>query len=311
MSTHPLRLGTRRSRLATTQSQTVADHLEAGGFAVELITMISEGDQSSEPLSQMGGTGVFATRLRQALIQEEVDLVVHSLKDLPTASYDSLIVGAVPPRAPSHDVLLLSRKLADSLHLDSQMAAPISQVHLPEGTRIGTGSPRRRAQLLHRWPGVDIQDIRGNIDTRLSRVGDAGDLDAVVLAAAGLHRSGLTCEHRLDLDWATAPGQGALAVEIRDHDHDRLLHAMTLLHDEATSRLVRAEREVLAALEAGCAAPVAARAVFEGTAILLEAFAYRPDGSQVWSTTQRGVDPVELGRIAADVLLRDGADAIL
>jgi len=248
-STAPLRIGTRGSDLALTQTRTVADALAAAsGREVELVLIRTEGDRSTESLSTLGGTGVFAAALREALLAGECDVAVHSLKDLPTAPIPGLSLGAFPERADYRDALCAR---------DGWTLAT-----LPGGARVGTGSPRRAAQLRLARPDIDVVDIRGNVGTRLGRVGD--DLDAVVLAAAGLTRLGLL-EHVtdiLDTDvMLPAPGQGALAVECRTEDlRGELGGWMRKIDSIATRLTVLAERAVLRTLEAGCTAPVAAHA---------------------------------------------------
>ncbi|GAB7192629.1 hydroxymethylbilane synthase [Kineococcus sp. NUM-3379] len=242
-----LRLGTRRSALATTQSGHVADLVTARGRDVELVLVTTHGDVSTAPLTSIGGTGVFVSALRDALVAGSVELAVHSLKDLPTAPPDGLVVAAVPPREDPRDVLVAAggRTLAQ----------------LPPGARVGTGSPRRRALLLDARPDLDVVAVRGNVDTRLGMV-SGGELDAVVLAAAGLSRLGRLGEASELLDPRTfvpAPGQGALAVECRAAD-ESVLAVLRELDDPATRVAVSAERALLAALEAGCSAPVGAYA---------------------------------------------------
>lgn len=244
--TAPLRLGTRRSALATAQSTMVATALtERTGRSVELVSVTTYGDTSRAALAQIGGTGVFVGALRDALLSGEVDAAVHSLKDLPTADPDGIRLAAVPTREDPRDALVAR----DGLTLGE----------LPAGARVGTGSPRRAAQLRALGLGLEVVDIRGNVDTRLGMVAD-GRLDAVVLARAGLSRLG-----RLDaatevidpLQMLPAPGQGALAVECRASDTTTADQLGTL--DDAVTRLaVGAERTLLAALEAGCSAPVGA-----------------------------------------------------
>ncbi|WP_019181013.1 hydroxymethylbilane synthase [Microbacterium yannicii] len=259
-----LRIGTRGSTLALTQTGMVADDLaDATGATTELVTITTDGDRSNEPLSRAGGSGLFTGALRDALIEGRCDVVVHSLKDLPTAAHDQLVVAAIPAREDPRDALCAR----DGLTLDA----------LPAGARIGTGSPRRMAQLRRRRPDVEVVDIRGNVDTRLGKV-TSGELDAVILAAAGLNRIGRTdvITELLDADrWPTAPGQGALAVEVRRGDED-LVRAL----DHAETRAaVEAEREVLALLEAGCSAPLGARAVVDAGLLLVSASVYSLDGT--------------------------------
>ncbi|HTJ69618.1 MAG TPA: hydroxymethylbilane synthase [Actinospica sp.] len=242
-----LRLGTRRSPLAMAQSGMVAaDVTAATGHPVELVEITTYGDTSqatNEPLAQIGGTGVFVNALREALLRDEVDFAVHSLKDLPTAKPEHLALAAVPRREDPRDVLIArdGLKLAD----------------LPAGARVGTGSPRRAAQLrLHR-PDLDVVAVRGNVGTRIGYV-ESGSLDGVVLAYAGLNRLGRIAEatELFDpADFLPAPGQGALAVECREDDA-RLLEILASLDHGPTRAAVAAERALLATLEAGCHAPV-------------------------------------------------------
>jgi len=261
--TSVIRIGTRGSALALAQTGTVARSLSGKtGRPVELVTISTEGDRSKESLASLGGTGVFASALRDALLAGECDAIVHSLKDLPTAPHPGLIIAAIPRREDARDALCAR----DGLTLDT----------LPEGARVGTGSPRRQAQLRARRPDVEVVDIRGNIDSRLRRVGV--DLDAVILAAAGLGRIGRldAISEFLGIDgWPTAPGQGALAIEVRVGD-EKLVKAL----DHSTTRfVVEAEREVLALLEAGCAAPIGANALVDDGLLFLSARVYSPDGA--------------------------------
>ena len=209
-TSQPIRLGTRRSRLAVAQSGMVARELErVSGRPVELVQITSEGDTNRASLASLGGAGVFATRLREGLLADQCDVLVHSLKDLPVEQPPGLIIAATPPRADARDVVITR----DGTVLDD----------LPAGSRVGTGSPRRMAQVRRANPGIDVRDLRGNIDSRMQRVRD-GELDAVVLAAAGLTRvdadggeiptvAGLMVEPRALASWPTAAGQAALAVE--------------------------------------------------------------------------------------------------
>lgn len=288
--TSPLRLGTRASLLARTQATAVADRLRRAGHDVELVPMTSGGDTTRDSLASIGGTGVFAAALREALLAGECDLVVHSFKDLPTAPHPGLRVVATPARADHRDVLCAGAPLAE----------------LRQDARIGTGSPRRRAQLLSARPDLEVVDIRGNVDTRLAMVAD-GELDGVVLAAAGLGRIGreeLVAER---LEWPTAPAQGALAIEARADD-SRVAALVQDVHDERTHAAVVIERAFLAELEAGCAAPVAATATVRFQRVSLVAAAYSIDGQRRHGTRveQRLTDPAEIGVQAARTLLEAG-----
>ncbi|MFD9396390.1 hydroxymethylbilane synthase [Streptomyces sp. NPDC060000] len=276
-----LRLGTRRSRLAMAQSGQVADAVsKVTGRPVELVEITTYGDVSREHLAQIGGTGVFVTALRDALAKGEVDFAVHSLKDLPTTQPEDLVLAAVPVREDPRDVIVAR----DALKFTD----------LPRGARIGTGSPRRTAQLnaYARSHGLDIRTvpIRGNVDTRIGYVHD-GELDAVVLAAAGLSRIGRIDEVTdfLSIDTVLpAPGQGALAIECAAGNAS-LIAALGELDDPFTRVAVTAERSLLAALEAGCSAPVGALADLPPLSAPLERWDPRADGQIVNEMRLRGV----------------------
>jgi hydroxymethylbilane synthase len=281
MSEQALRLGTRRSKLAMAQSGQVADAVRrVTGRPVELVEITTYGDVSREHLAQIGGTGVFVTALRDALLRGEVDFAVHSLKDLPTAQPEELVLAAVPVREDPRDVIVAR----DALKFTD----------LPRGARVGTGSPRRMAQLnaYARGHGLDIETvpIRGNIDTRVGYV-RSGELDAVVLAAAGLNRIGRIDEVTdfLSVDTVLpAPGQGALAIECAADDAD-LIAALAELDDPFTRAAVTAERSLLAALEAGCSAPVGALADLPPLSAPLERGDPHADGQIVKEMRLRGV----------------------
>lgn len=291
-----MKLGTRGSALALAQATPVAAKLGA-----ELVIIQTEGDVSTAPLADLGGTGVFATALRTALAAGEVDLLVHSYKDLPTVQPDGLVIAAVPKRADARDALCA----ADGLTLDT----------LAPGAKVGTGSPRRRAQLLARRPDLEVVEIRGNVDTRLGRVGS--DLDAVVLAAAGLERVGRVdaISEFLGIDpWPTAPAQGALAIEVRADGLDRAGQQKIAKLDHRPSRLaVEAERGILALLEAGCAAPIGAHALLDDGLLFLSARVYALDGQRHLTSAhalypEDVADPArELAQRVADELLATGA----
>ena len=289
-----VRIGTRGSALALAQTQTIANALSAKtGVEVEIITVTTHGDRSTESLSTIGGTGVFASALREALLAGECDVVVHSLKDLPTDPAPGLVIAAIPKRADARDALCAR----DELTLET----------LPEGARVGTGSPRRVAQLLARRPDLEVVDIRGNIDTRLGRT-VGGDLDAVVLAAAGLERIGRSdavTEYLSLAGWPTAPGQGALALEVRKGE-EKLVAA---LDHKPTRTTVSAERAVLAQLEAGCAAPIAAHAFIDDGLLFLDGRVYAPDGTDK-VTSSHALYVSDTPNPAADVAGRVSAELI-
>ena len=313
-TTTPLRLGTRRSKLAMAQSGMVAEAVrEVTGRAVELVEITTYGDTSREHLTQIGGTGVFVAALRDALLRGEVDLAVHSLKDLPTAQPDGLVLAAVPKREDPRDVLVARDGLTFA--------------GLPDGARIGTGSARRMAQLnayaRSHGLGIETVPIRGNVDTRIGFV-RSGELDAVVLAAAGLSRLGRLGDVAAFLPVDTvlpAPGQGALAVECAASSAD-LAAALAKLDDPHTRIAVTAERALLAALEAGCTAPVGALADFlaDGQTVnelRLRGVVGSTDGSSLVQMSITGSvptshdDAVALGRELASEMLAKGAAGLM
>ncbi|RKT57905.1 hydroxymethylbilane synthase [Saccharothrix australiensis] len=242
-----LRIGTRGSALALAQTGHVADALRAAGADVEIVTISTPGDRSSAPIAEIG-IGVFTSALRDALANGEIDVAVHSFKDLPTARDPRLAPAAVPPREDPRDALVAR----DGLTLGE----------LPVGSKVGTGSPRRAAQLAALGLGIEVVALRGNVDTRIRKVTD-GELDAVVLARAGLTRLGRAGEITETLEpiqMLPAPAQGALAVECRVDDVDTEHLLQSTLDDSASRAAVTAERALLARLEAGCSAPVGALA---------------------------------------------------
>ncbi len=305
MTARTIRIGTRASMLARTQSTQVAEALTAAtGLETELVDIRTEGDVSREPLAQIGGTGVFVSALRDALLRGDVDLAVHSLKDLPTAPPEGITLAAVPLREDPRDVVIAR----DGLTLGE----------LPVGSRVGTGAPRRISQLAALGLGIELVDVRGNVDTRLGKVA-SGELDAVVLARAGLARLGRVDDATEVLDplqMLPSPGQGALAVECRaDDDLGDVVHSAL---DDARSRsCVEAERALLAELEAGCSAPVGALAeVAEGDLgdeLWVRAVALSPDGALSVRRSASGPldDPVGLGQKLAAEMLADGAAELI
>ncbi|PKZ65499.1 hydroxymethylbilane synthase [Gordonia terrae] len=300
----PIRIGTRGSLLATTQSQTIADALTAAGHPAELVIIKTAGDASAAPVAEIG-VGVFTTAIRVALRNDEVDVAVHSYKDLPTAPEDDLTIAAVPTRVDPRDALVAR----DGLVLGE----------LPPGSVIGTSAPRRAAQLKALGLGLEIRPLRGNLDSRLGKV-VSGELDAVVVARAGLVRIGRTevvSEALEPVVMLPAPAQGALAVECRSDDAE-LVRILAELDDKSTRAAIDAERAVLAALEAGCTAPVGAIAeVVESidedgrifAELSLRAAVAAEDGSDVIRASAVGpVDhAVQLGKDLAAELLELGA----
>jgi hydroxymethylbilane synthase len=289
--------------LALTQARGVAARLsDVSGRPVELVEIVSEGDTNTGPLTTIGGTGVFVGAVRRAVVDGRADVAVHSLKDLPTAADAAVSLAAVPAREDARDALCSGgRRLAE----------------LPAGARVGTGSPRRAAQLRLLRPDLTVEAIRGNVDTRLARVGH--DVDAVVLAAAGLSRLGRIAEASdlLDPDTMTpAPGQGALAVEIATDASADLREVVAALDDPATRACVTAERSMLAALEAGCSAPVGAFARLEEPGywepeVFLRAGVFGAGRGIRMSITGTAAAAEDLGRELAARLLDAGAAALM
>lgn len=301
--TDAIRLATRRSHLALTQARWVASCLaHVSGRSVELVEVVSEGDVNSAPLTRIGGTGVFVGAVRAAVVDGLADAAVHSLKDLPTAPAAGVRLAAVPVREDARDALCANgSRLAD----------------LPADARVGTGSPRRAAQLHLLRPDLRVEAIRGNVDTRLARVGD--DLDAVLLAAAGLSRLGRLADasEMLDPDDMTpAPGQGALAVEVSEDAPDAVLAAVAALDDPATRACVTAERSMLATLEAGCSAPVGALASLSEPGywepeVFLRGGVFGASRGIRMSITGTAAAAEDLGRELASRLLEAGAAALM
>ena len=299
--TRTLRIGTRASALARTQTGTVAAAL---GVPYEVVHVVTEGDRSSAAVTEFGGTGVFVSALRTALLNDEIDVAVHSYKDLPTAPAPGIALAAVPPREDPRDALVAR----DGLVLGE----------LPPGSRVGTGAPRRAAQLRALGLGLEIVPLRGNVDTRLGKV-SGGELDAVVVALAGLRRLGREGEVTEILDpiqVLPAPAQGALAIECRADDAGAA-EVLAVLDSPDTRAAVTAERALLAALEAGCSAPVGALAEIaegdEGPEIFLRGSVTAVDGSDAvrLSATGPTTDAEGVGRRLAAELLADGADTMM
>jgi hydroxymethylbilane synthase len=313
--TTPLRLGTRGSALALAQSRLVADALTAAtGRAVELIQIMTAGDRSAAPVAQLG-VGVFVSALRDALLADEIDFAVHSYKDLPTAGHPRLHIAAVPEREDPRDALVAR----DGMTL----------AELPPDANVGTGAVRRIAQLHALGLQLQVTPIRGNVDSRIARVlGSSADLDAVVLARSGVARLGRAAEITETLDpmlMLPAPAQGALAVECRADDAD-LVELLAALDHAASRAAVTAERAMLATLEAGCSAPVAAYALLaegetvslaadgeNGDEIYLRGAVISPDGARAIRLSRTGTpaDAAEIGKALAADLLDAGADTLM
>jgi hydroxymethylbilane synthase len=286
------------------QSTTIADAVrERTGRAVELVEIVTPGDRSSAPVQQLG-VGVFVSALRDALLNKEIDLAVHSFKDLPTAAAEGLVVAAIPVRADARDALVARGGLTLN--------------ELPDDAKIGTGALRRIAQINALGRRLTAVPLRGNVDTRLRKLAE-GEFDAIVLAHAGLSRLGRAGEATEVLDpllMLPAPAQGALAIECRDDDAE-LREILAALDDEYTRAAVTAERALLAELEAGCSAPIAALAEVaegdEGPEIYLRGAVFSPDGGFALRLSRTGTlaDAAEVGRALARDLREEGADNAL
>jgi hydroxymethylbilane synthase len=299
----PLRIGTRGSPLALWQAHHVADRLRplAAPRPVELVEIETVGDRvRDQALSQIGGDGVFTKEIQNALLADTVDMAVHSLKDLPTAAVGGLILAAVPARGPAGDVLV-SRRHA---RFDD----------LPRGATVATSSLRRRSQALHRRPDLNLVNLRGNVETRLRKL-DEMNLDAIILAQAGLERLGLAdhVTEVLDPTWMLpAVGQGALGLECRADDAVTrvLLH---VLNDEPTRQAVLAERAMLRALGGGCLVPVGAATRIQDGVLRLHGAVLSPDGTRCVADEAAGpsADAEDVGRRLAQALLDRGARELL
>jgi len=290
-----LRIGTRGSRLALAQSREVADAITASGVETELLTITTAGDRGADPASDPAGVkGLFVTEIVRALLDGEVDLAVHSAKDLPAVDTEGVVIAGVPERASALDVLV-------TLHGD-----------LRPGARVGTSSVRRRAQVFRLRPDVIVEDLRGNVDTRLRKLGD-GEVDALIIAGAGLLRLGVVPEHAAPMSLAEmvpAPGQGCLAVQARASD-DATIEVLSALDHAASRMALEAERGLMARLGGGCALPLGAFAESVPRGVRLLAVALSPDGSRIVRTEVDGETPEEVAELAALDLSAGGADEIL
>ncbi len=292
----PIRLGTRTSLLAQWQAQWVAAQLRNLGVAVELVPVSTSGDQQQTPIGAIGGQGIFTKEIQRELLAGRIDLAVHSLKDLPTDAVPGLCLAAVPPRAAVADALIATQ--GSSLE------------RLPPGAVVGSGSLRRRAQLLHVRPDLQMRDIRGNVDTRLRKL-HAGEYDAIILAEAGLQRLGLEAQiaQRLPMSvMLPAVGQGALALETRSDDQTTRQLLRALDHEDSHAAVL-AERAMLAALQGGCLAPIAAWARRTGDSLTLTGRVLSPDGRRKIEAQRVAAtgEAVRLGRAVAEELLAAGA----
>ncbi|CAM3822072.1 hydroxymethylbilane synthase [Alkalicoccus chagannorensis] len=296
-------IGSRRSNLAMTQTRWVIEQLEALDlpFTFEIKEIVTKGDKILDvTLSKVGGKGLFVKEIEQAMFDKEIDMAVHSLKDLPSEIADGLTVGAVPEREDPRDAFI------------SNTGEKLDE--LPAGAVVGTSSLRRAAQVLIQRPDLKIQWIRGNIETRLRKCREEG-YDAIILAASGLKRVGwdpsIVSEFLDPVSCLPAVGQGALGIECREDDTE-LLELLAEIEDRTTSRTTKAERAFLHAVEGGCSVPIAGHAVLEeDDQVTLTALVASPDGKQVFKETRTGHDPEKIGREAAEKMLQQGAKEVL
>jgi len=291
-----LRIGTRRSALATAQAELVGQLLKSQGLASEIVTLTTTGDEGAPAsASPQGLKGLWIDTIVDALRHGEVDIAVHSAKDLPADDDDDIVIGAVPWRAEPNDVVVL-RDVDD----------------VRPGMVVGTSSIRRKAQLLAVFPGVGIADLRGNVDTRLRKLA-RGEVDAAVLAAAGLFRLGIEPPHLRTLsvqEMMPAPGQGALAIQCRAED--RITQARLNPLDHRASHLaLDAERALMRRIGGGCALPLGGIAAVRGDTIRLAGLVAAPDGTKLLRAGAESDDPDRAAEVVAQTLLADGADRIL
>ena len=290
-----LRIGTRGSRLALAQAREVADALTESGVETELVAITTAGDRGADPASDPAGVkGLFVTEIVRALLDGEVDVAVHSAKDLPAVDTQGVVIAGVPERASALDVLVTR------------------DGDLRPGARVGTSSIRRRAQVFRLRPDVIVEDLRGNVDTRLRKLGD-GEVDALIIAGAGLLRLGVVPEHAAPMSLAEmvpAPGQGCLAVQARASD-DATIEVLSALDHAASRMALEAERGLMARLGGGCALPLGAFAESVPRGVRLLAIALSPDGSRIVRTQVDGETPDEVAELAALDLSAGGADEIL
>ena len=300
-----VRIATRESALALWQARYVADLLRTVDphCTIELIHVSTQGDRDrTEPLAQLGGIGVFTREVQRAVLDNRAEIAVHSLKDLPTQSVDGLTLAGIPARAARFDALLLPNGTPGTIET------------LTEGARIGTGSLRRQAQLLYHRPDLEMRNIRGNVETRIQKL-QAGEYDAIILAEAGLRR--LDMGHTISVVLEPplmfpAVGQAALGIECRTED-DTVRSLLARITDVATRAEVTAERACLAALRAGCHAPVGVHSKIVGSELTLEAVVLSPDGAQRFQTTTFGDvhTATDIGSQAAERLIQNGAADVL
>lgn len=295
-------VGSRRSKLALTQTNWFIDQMKAAGapFEFEVKEIVTKGDQILDVmLSKVGGKGLFVKEIEQALFNKEIDFAVHSMKDMPAVLPEGLSIGCIPPRVDARDAYIANDG--------------VKFMDLPVGAVVGTSSLRRSSQLLLLRPDLEIKWIRGNIDTRLKKMQD-GEYDAILLAAAGLKRMGwsedIVTEYMSIEDCIPAVGQGALAIECRADDVE-LLTELKKMSDDKTWREVDAERTFLSEMDGSCQVPIAGFATTVGDEITFTGYIATPDAQQVFKKTVTGKDPVEVGKAVAKVLRAEGAAEVI
>jgi hydroxymethylbilane synthase len=273
MAQSTLRIGTRGSRLARAQAEMVAQALSARDIACEIVPIKTTGDRILDrPLADAGGKGLFTKELEEALLARSIDIAVHSMKDVPTALPDGLVLGAILPREDPRDVLVSPKA--------------VSLAELPAGARVGTSSVRRKAQLLRRRPDLECVLLRGNVDTRLAKL-DAGQMEAIILAMAGLKRLGLAGRALAVLptdEWLPSLAQGAVGIEIRAED-DFAQSAVAPLDDARSAIALACERAFQAALDGSCRTPIAGLAEWNGAELRFRGEVIAPDGSGAVGTS--------------------------
>ncbi|MGX4669746.1 hydroxymethylbilane synthase [Cerasibacillus sp. JNUCC 74] len=295
-------VGSRKSNLAVTQTNWVIEQLKQAGIPndFEVKKIVTKGDQILDvTLSKVGGKGLFVKEIEQAMYDKQIDLAVHSMKDMPAAMPEGLIITSIPVREDHRDALISKQNVRFE--------------DLPKGAIIGTSSLRRAAQLLAARPDIKIKWIRGNIETRIRKLKEE-DYDAIILAVSGLKRVGLSesliTEYLAPDICVPAVGQGALAIECREDDQE-LREILAKINDEPTARTVQAERTFLHLLEGGCQVPIGGFAYLEEDTIILTALVGTPDGKTILKEVVRGKDPETVGKEAADLLKQRGADQII
>lgn len=295
-------IGSRRSNLALTQTDWVIDQLKKAGapFDFEVKKIVTKGDKILDvTLSKVGGKGLFVKEIEQAMYDHEIDMAVHSMKDMPAVVPDGLTIGTIPVREDHRDAFISNGN--------------VLLKDLPAGSIVGTSSLRRGSQILADRPDLEIKWIRGNIDTRLRKLKEE-DFDAIVLAAAGLIRMGwgddVVTEYLEPEICVPAVGQGALAIECREEDKE-LREYLDKINDEYTTRTVTAERTFLHLLNGGCQIPIGGYAYLEGDEVILTALVGTPDGKTILKEVVRGNDPVKVGEEAATILKKQGAAEIV